>query len=167
MQAVSQSYSSQTYASIQNGFQFSGDRTTSDQKSPTGKSFSSTSGEENVILSADGKHLSRNSETQAVSEENESVQSNNEKSSQQQELTQEELKIITELQKRDKEVRAHEQAHLAAAGQYAAGGASFSYSTGPDGKRYANGGSVPIDLGKENAYCTTCSIGPCQSFRCR
>lgn len=53
------------------------------------------------------------------------------------------------LQKRDAEVRAHEQAHLSNAGQYAAGGASFSYETGPNGKRYAVGGEVPIDLSKE------------------
>lgn len=46
-------------------------------------------------------------------------------------------------------MRSHEQAHLAAAGQYAAGGASFSYITGPDGKRYADSGSVPIDTGRE------------------
>jgi len=49
------------------------------------------------------------------------------------------------LKSRDQEVRRHEQAHLAAAGGLAAGGASFSYKTGPDGKRYAVGGEVNID----------------------
>lgn len=67
----------------------------------------------------------------------------------QQELSQEDLKQLTELKRRDTEVKTHEQAHLSAAGQYAAGGASFSYTTGPDGKRYASGGEVPIDIGKE------------------
>jgi hypothetical protein len=43
-------------------------------------------------------------------------------------------------------VRAHEQAHLAAAGRYARGGAQFTYQVGPDGKRYAVGGEVPIDV---------------------
>jgi hypothetical protein len=46
---------------------------------------------------------------------------------------------------RDREVRAHEQAHLAGAGGIARGGASFSFATGPDGKRYAVGGEVSID----------------------
>lgn len=65
------------------------------------------------------------------------------------ELTQEELHSVDELKQRDREVRAHEQAHLANAGQYAGGGATFTYQTGPDGKRYAVGGEVPIDVSKE------------------
>jgi hypothetical protein len=52
---------------------------------------------------------------------------------------------VDELKKRDQEVRRHEQAHKAAAGSHAAGGPSFEYQTGPDGKRYAVGGEVPID----------------------
>jgi hypothetical protein len=64
-------------------------------------------------------------------------------------FNEDEMKLVKELQRRDVEVRAHEQAHLAAAGQYAAGRASFSYTTGPNGKRYAIGGEVPIDIGKE------------------
>lgn len=55
---------------------------------------------------------------------------------------------IAELQHRDSEVRAHEQAHLAAAGSYAKGGPSYTYQVGPDGKQYAVGGEVPIDLSK-------------------
>lgn len=51
---------------------------------------------------------------------------------------------LKQLQARDREVRAHEQAHLAAAGQYAKGGASFSYTRGPDGRNYATGGEVGI-----------------------
>jgi hypothetical protein len=61
-------------------------------------------------------------------------------------LTQEEQKQVEELKKRDHEVRIHEQAHLAAAGAYARGGPSFTYERGPDGKLYAVGGEVPIDL---------------------
>lgn len=52
--------------------------------------------------------------------------------------------LIAKLQARDSEVRAHEAAHLAAAGGIASGGASFSYQRGPDGKMYAIGGEVPI-----------------------
>ena len=52
---------------------------------------------------------------------------------------------LEELKQRDREVRQHEQAHLAAAGQYAKGGASFTYQRGSDGKNYAVGGEVQID----------------------
>ena len=60
-----------------------------------------------------------------------------------------EEKVIQQLQKRDREVKVHEQAHLANAGQYARGGPTYSYQQGPDGQRYAIGGEVPIDIGKE------------------
>lgn len=53
--------------------------------------------------------------------------------------------VLAQLRSRDQEVRSHEQAHLAAAGQYASGGIKFSYQTGPDGQKYAIGGSVGID----------------------
>jgi hypothetical protein len=52
---------------------------------------------------------------------------------------------IAQLSSVDQHVRAHEQAHLAAAGPYARGGASYTYQTGPDGKQYAVGGEVAID----------------------
>ncbi|MGL6225289.1 MAG: putative metalloprotease CJM1_0395 family protein [Thermoguttaceae bacterium] len=60
-------------------------------------------------------------------------------------LTPEQQQQIDKLKSRDAEVRAHEAAHLAAAGQYAKGGASFTFQTGPDGNRYAIGGEVSID----------------------
>ncbi len=52
---------------------------------------------------------------------------------------------IRELQMRDREVRAHEAAHAAAGGSYA-GTPSYSYERGPDGRTYAVGGSVSIDM---------------------
>lgn len=61
------------------------------------------------------------------------------------ELTTEQQQQVTELKARDAEVRTHEAAHIAAAGQYASGGASFTYQTGPDGNKYAIGGEVSID----------------------
>lgn len=61
------------------------------------------------------------------------------------ELSEDELKMVEELKLRDREVRAHEQAHKSVGGQYA-GAISFSYQAGPDGKRYAVGGEVPIDV---------------------
>lgn len=59
-------------------------------------------------------------------------------------LTTEEKRLLAELKKRDREVRAHEQAHLAVAGQHANGAASFTYQRGPDGRNYAIGGEVSI-----------------------
>lgn len=60
-------------------------------------------------------------------------------------LTEEEQEQVSELKSRDREVRSHEQAHLAAAGAYATGGPSYEYQQGPDGRRYAVGGEVGID----------------------
>lgn len=65
-------------------------------------------------------------------------------------LTPDQQRVLLQLQQRDREVRVHEQAHLATAGQYARGGPSFSYQTGPDGQQYAIGGEVPIDISKES-----------------
>jgi len=64
-------------------------------------------------------------------------------------LTSEEQAEVADLEARDREVRAHEQAHLSAGGQYTRGGAKFTYDTGPDGQRYATGGEVGIDTSKE------------------
>ncbi|MEH6357968.1 MAG: putative metalloprotease CJM1_0395 family protein [Pseudomonadales bacterium] len=54
-------------------------------------------------------------------------------------------KELQGLQTRDREVRTHEQAHLAAAGAFALGGPVYDYQQGPDGQRYAIGGHVNID----------------------
>lgn len=62
------------------------------------------------------------------------------------ELTEQEQREIEKLERRDAEVRRHEQAHKNAAGQYAKGGPTYEYKQGPDGKRYVNGGEVQIDL---------------------
>jgi hypothetical protein len=61
------------------------------------------------------------------------------------ELSESDLKVLSELKQRDAEVKAHEAAHLSAAGGIATGGASFEYQQGPDGVRYAIGGEVNID----------------------
>lgn len=52
---------------------------------------------------------------------------------------------VAELQRRDREVRAHELAHVAAGAGLIARGANFTYVTGPDGQRYAVAGDVRID----------------------
>jgi hypothetical protein len=60
-------------------------------------------------------------------------------------LTPEQERELSELQVRDRQVRAHEAAHQAAGGGLT-GGASFTYQVGPDGQSYAIGGEVPVDL---------------------
>lgn len=62
------------------------------------------------------------------------------------ELTNEEKKEVQQLKQRDTEVRRHEQAHLSAAGRYARGGAQYTFTRGPDGRQYATGGEVSIDV---------------------
>ena len=52
---------------------------------------------------------------------------------------------IRELASRDREVRAHEQAHAAVGGQYA-GAPRYQFQRGPDGVNYAVGGEVSIDI---------------------
>ncbi len=51
---------------------------------------------------------------------------------------------VQKLAKRDREVRAHEQAHAAAGGQYA-GSIVLDYTRGPNGVNYASSGHVSID----------------------
>ena len=59
-------------------------------------------------------------------------------------LSTEEKQIVSELQARDSEVRAHEAAHQS--GGASTGAASYTYQKGPDGKMYAIGGEVPISI---------------------
>lgn len=61
------------------------------------------------------------------------------------ELSPSERRKVQELKRIDAKVRAHEQAHLAAAGQYAQGGISLETTAGPDGKEYAVAGEVSLD----------------------
>ncbi len=65
-------------------------------------------------------------------------------------LSREEIAKLLDLKKRDKEVRRHEAAHMAAGGTYVKGAPTYSYQIGPDGRRYAVGGEVSIDTSKES-----------------
>ncbi|MFO8031675.1 MAG: putative metalloprotease CJM1_0395 family protein [Desulfohalobiaceae bacterium] len=62
-----------------------------------------------------------------------------------QELSEAEKARLRKLQQRDREVRAHEQAHMAAGGPYVQGGADLKLRMGPDGQFYAVGGEVSMD----------------------
>lgn len=140
MQTATQSYSAHIYTGMQSGSPFvdTGHSSTSSSLPPSPSRPSAN--EDSVSLSPAGKRLAQQTDK---------IVSADEKGVDQKPLTEEDIRTVTELKTRDAEVRAHEQAHLSAAGQYAAGGASFSYTTGPDGRRYASGGEVPIDIAKE------------------
>lgn len=56
-----------------------------------------------------------------------------------------EQKQLQTLKIRDREVRAHELAHVSAGGSHITSGASFSFETGSDGRPYAVAGEVSID----------------------
>ncbi|NDL70878.1 putative metalloprotease CJM1_0395 family protein [Vreelandella alkaliphila] len=61
-------------------------------------------------------------------------------------LTTDEIQYLEQLKQTDRAVRQHEMAHKTVGGQYT-GAASYDYEVGPDGKRYAVAGEVPIDYG--------------------
>jgi hypothetical protein len=63
-------------------------------------------------------------------------------------LTKEQEAQVRQLKQRDAEVRAHEQAHATVGGSYA-GAPQYTYTKGPDGKKYATGGEVQIDTSPE------------------
>ena len=75
---------------------------------------------------------------------------------------QEERETVRRLAARDREVRAHEQAHAAVGGQYA-GGARYQFERGPDGINYAVGGEVSIDVSKASTPAQT--IAKAQTIR--
>ncbi|WP_417422126.1 putative metalloprotease CJM1_0395 family protein [Halomonas sp.] len=61
-------------------------------------------------------------------------------------LAPEEIQLLEQLKQTDRDVRQHEMAHQITGGPYT-GGATYEYEIGPDGKRYAVAGEVPIDYG--------------------
>ncbi len=89
---------------------------------------------------------------QQLNTQNDSAQDNGQDASEgkenaedQQQQQQAEQQQLTELQQRDAEVRAHEQAHASLGGQYASS-PEYEYERGPDGRQYAEGGKVTIDI---------------------
>ena len=66
-------------------------------------------------------------------------------STQDMQLLQHEFREVQKLVARDREVRAHEQAHAAVGGAYASH-PHYQYVKGPNGVRYATSGHVNIDV---------------------
>ncbi len=102
------------------------------------------------LLAAEGEEEPGASEGSGEAEDADGAEGGEggEKKANGEELSREEQVQLTELKNRDREVRAHEQAHQAVGGPYA-GGASYEFQQGPDGQRYAVGGEVSIDVSPE------------------
>lgn len=111
-------------------------------------SFSSSAA--NAPASTSSSTPSRASSSSGASDSSEAPRSNNAEQQRQQAAQraqqQAEQKMIQELQARDREVRAHEQAHVTAGGNLVTSGPSYTYQRGPDGRAYAIGGKVQLDV---------------------
>lgn len=102
--------------------------------------------------------LGRNSKDTSVSRQNQSGAAEESTDPQQadqkavereldQRREQEVVQEVRQLAARDREVRAHEQAHAAVGGRYA-GAPTYEFTRGPDGVSYAVAGEVSIDTSK-------------------
>ncbi|MFC3094074.1 hypothetical protein DRW07_11370 [Alteromonas sediminis] len=94
------------------------------------------------IQSSLGNQSASNAEQ---NKDNGSDESAGREEAEQRQQDQAEQREVRDLKARDREVRAHEQAHAAVGGQYA-GSPQYEFETGPDGQRYAVGGRVSIDI---------------------
>lgn len=84
----------------------------------------------------------------AAASSSKSNESASENSSATVQLSEQAKAVVRSMQARDRQVHAHEQAHLAASGGLAISGASYVYQKGPDGVSYAVGGEVSIDVSR-------------------
>jgi len=95
------------------------------------------------------------SEKQKLSQTSDSATDRTDKSEKKNNLQQSENQFdaqreLQQLKSRDREVQAHEAAHIAAGGSLIRGTANFKYQRGSDGVNYAVGGDVSIDVSKED-----------------
>jgi len=98
----------------------------------------------------DNKSKQKDSQAEGETSQGRSLSNQTLKGGVEDKLSEEEKAEVQRLAQRDREVRAHEAAHKGAAGRYARGGAEFSYTRGPDGRQYASGGEVSIDVSTPN-----------------
>lgn len=103
-------------------------------------------GADALSLSPEGLAALAGEEAEEGTKDDEEVEPGTERSTTGEPLTKEEQEQVRELRARDAEVRAHENAHKAAAGELARGGPTYETQRGPDGRDYAVGGSVQIAL---------------------
>jgi hypothetical protein len=96
--------------------------------------------------SSEATSTSESTEESARAKPSAEGEESKEKSASGKPLTKEETQEVEKLKQRDREVRQHEQAHVAAGGQYVRGGIKYDFQRGPDGQSYAVGGHVNIDV---------------------
>lgn len=130
-----------------------GQKPAEEERSAFTGQHSSLSGADTVELSrssiarlSDSQKAERLEESKLVDEQQTEIPTNEIEGADGEALDTQEKAALTEMQSRDREVRAHEQAHQAAAGSLSSGGPTFAYETGPDGQQYAVGGEVQISL---------------------
>lgn len=87
-------------------------------------------------------------EDQQTEKTNANPQNHNNSVSDNEKLSEEDQKEIEKLKQRNDEVVTHENQHKTVAGNLAQT-PSYTYTTGPDGKRYISDGEVSIDVSKE------------------
>lgn len=86
---------------------------------------------------------SPNAGSQNLEQENkQTASSQGDQQTEQDRLT--EQREVQQLRNIDREVRAHELAHVSVGGRYVTSGANFQYERGPDGRLYAVSGEVSI-----------------------
>jgi hypothetical protein len=114
--------------------------TSSSKKTPA-----NTSGFEDSDKKKDNDNLVRKNNKTNIILLSPSVSSTSDNKKNQQ-VRQDEQNLIQELRRIDAQVRAHEMAHVAAAGGAATSGPRYTYMRGPDGVLYAVGGEVSISM---------------------
>lgn len=130
-------YANQQNLGISNNFQQQVEQY--DVVSSVNKPVESTQQQNNGLQSSD----QNTAKEQNISQKKAQEEARSDKTSN--ELPEGKTREVKELSIRDREVRNHEAAHLAAAGPYARGGPSYTFEQGPNGKSYAVGGEVKID----------------------
>lgn len=107
--------------------------------------------EDTATVSDEAKNLLANEQSQSMDDKNLKSQETQESTDKtgpksEEKLTQEQEDEVAKLKAADIEVKAHEQAHIAAAAGISASAPSYSYKTGPDGNQYAVAGEVNISF---------------------
>ncbi|MDQ7045561.1 MAG: putative metalloprotease CJM1_0395 family protein [Sulfurimonas sp.] len=101
--------------------------------------------EEILIFEEDERNVQKSPEKKRLKEEEEKKVAEAKKETLTDKLSPDEERLVNDLQSRDSEVKTHEAAHQSAGGGMT-GAASYTYQQGPDGKMYAIGGEVSINM---------------------
>lgn len=110
-----------------------------------GSSYSIKLNEKETLVYEEDETSIKNPQKKKLEEEQENKAQKDKEVLSSDELSEDEERLVKDLQSRDSEVRAHEAAHQAAGGGIT-GAASYTYQQGPDGKMYAIGGEVSISI---------------------